>query len=129
MFENVALEFRLAGLAEVIDPEGLGIDSGLEDTALDHPVQKLFKAAEYGVSTKIGDWDEQISKPLEKKSGAAVGEPEQHQDGTFVERCGDQTWTYIYRDGKLVSMSVEDPTLPDGKMWFNADGDEVPQFA
>ncbi len=121
---ELALEARLIGMDEVIDPEGLSVDTGLDDPVMEHPVGKLFKAAEYGVSTKIGDWDEQISK----KAGAAVGEPEQHADGNFTEQCGSATWTYIYRDGKLVSMSVEDPELPDGKMWFNADGDEVPQF-
>lgn len=50
---------------------------------------------------------------------------EPHADGTEVETCGKQTWKRVYKGGRLQSMSVEDPELPDGRMFFDENGDET----
>jgi len=110
---------HLSFLTEPI--EQLSVDGGLNDTIPD-PAGDFLKASEYGLPTGLGDWNEEISKPIGK---GATGEPEQHADGVFTETCGRQIWTYTYKDGKLVSMHVSDPELPNAEMYFDALGNEV----
>lgn len=65
---ETALEYKLLNLDALDLEENLSVDGGLEDSLLDHPVQKLFQQ---GALAKFdgGDWDEQISAaPLAKRA-------------------------------------------------------------
>jgi YD repeat-containing protein len=70
MFENVALEFKLLGLHEVLDPEDqLSVDgAGLPTDSVFDPVAKFFEQVQDPALAKFVDgWDEQIGKPLGKR--------------------------------------------------------------
>ena len=61
-------------------------------------------------------WDQEVSAPLKKRAP---------QNGTVIEKCGKQTWTYTYSNGALVKSTLQDPDLPDGQMYFDENGNEI----
>ncbi len=49
-----------------------------------------------------------------------------HPDGVELEKFGNQTWKYHYKDGSLIRQEVEDPDLPgDGRMVFDGEGNQL----
>jgi hypothetical protein len=65
---------------------------------------------------KVSDpYAEILTKAKNDKCGIVLPEPSvPHKDGVFVEKSGEQTWTYTYKNGSLTKSEVHDPALPDG---------------
>jgi len=100
------------------------------------PVAAFVEEAQLAVSLgKNGkpDWDsaDKIitvnSTPSKTDTALHKSDVEKpHPDGVQVEKFGNQTWHYHYKDGSLIRQEVEDPDLPgDGRMVFDAEGNQL----
>lgn len=70
---------------------------------------------------KVSDpYTEILTKAEDKKFHIVRPAPiTPHKDGTVIEKCGEATWSYTYKNGSLVKSEVHDPGLPGGYMVFD----------
>ncbi len=74
----------------------------------------------------VAEIPDPVSALFAKAQRDRFGIPEfapSHDDGIFLEKSGDQLWTYTYQGGALVKQELEDPKV--GHLCFDGTGNEV----